>query len=175
MTTEIKYDQPPSFTTVDLIPISSDPDEDWQHLVLEMFRPELPASPPKKSRLYLAPSTFGEEYDPEFGPEPTSAKDLPDITELMSHFMHNVLEIWAGRRSASQVQAMCHHLIFADLQRRAGEQKVLGRIRKIKVTQPLDGICESAITVRYGDRLRVVALRFEGLDKRWLCTALTLL
>ena len=93
----------------------------------------------------------------------------------MSQFMHNVLEIWAGRRSASQVQAMCHHLIFADIQRTAGQQKVLGRIRKIKLTQPLDGICESAITVRYGDRLRVVAIRFEGLDKRWLCTALTLL
>jgi hypothetical protein len=175
MTTEIEFKQQPSFTTVDLIPISSDPDEDWQHLVLEMFRPELADLPLKKSRLYLAPSTFGEEYDPEFAPEPTSAEDLPDITELMSQFMHNVLEIWAGRRSASQVQAMCHHLIFADIQRTAGQQKVLGRIRKIKLTQPLDGICESAITVRYGDRLRVVAIRFEGLDKRWLCTALTLL
>jgi hypothetical protein len=140
-----------------------------------MFRPELTDLPLKKSRLYLAPSTFGEEFDPEFAPEPTSAEDLPDITELMSQFMHNVLEIWAGRRSASQVQAMCHHLIFADIQRTAGQQKVLGRIRKIKLTQPLDGICESAITVRYGDRLRVVAIRFEGLDKRWLCTALTLL
>jgi len=175
MTTEIEYKQQPSFTTVDLIPISSDPDEDWQHLVLEMFRPELTDLPLKKSRLYLAPSTFGEDFDPEFAPEPTSAEDLPDITELMSQFMHNVLEIWAGRRSASQVQAMCHHLIFADIQRTAGQQKVLGRIRKIKLTQPLDGICESAITVRYGDRLRVVAIRFEGLDNRWLCTALTLL
>ena len=175
MTTETEFKQQPSFTTVDLIPISSDPDEDWQHLVLEMFRPELADLPLKKSRLYLAPSTFGEEYDPEFAPEPTSAEDLPDITELMSQFMHNVLEIWAGRRSASQVQAMCHHLIFADIQRTAGQQKVMGRIRKIKLTQPLDGICESAITVRYGDRLRVVAIRFEGLDKRWLCTALTLL
>lgn len=175
MTTEIEYKQQPSFTTVDLIPISSDPDEDWQHLVLEMFRPELTDLPLKKSRLYLAPSTFGEEFDPEFAPEPTSAEDLPDITELMSQFMHNVLEIWAGRRSASQVQAMCHHFIFAEIQRTAGQQKVLGRIRKIKLTQPLDGICESAITVRYGDRLRVVAIRFEGLDKRWLCTALTLL
>jgi len=175
MTTEIEFKQQPSFTTVDLIPISSDPDEDWQHLVLEMFRPELADLPLKKSRLYLAPSTFGEDFDPEFAPEPTSAEDLPDITELMSQFMHNVLEIWAGRRSASQVQAMCHHLIFADIQRTAGQQKVLGRIRKIKLTQPLDGICESAITVRYGDRLRVVAIRFEGLGKRWLCTALTLL
>jgi hypothetical protein len=70
---------------------------------------------------------------------------------------------------------MCHHLIFAELQRQAGQQKLVGRVRKIQVTQPLDGISESTVTIRYGDRLRVVAIRFEGLDNRWLCTALTLI
>jgi hypothetical protein len=70
---------------------------------------------------------------------------------------------------------MCHHLIFADLQRKAGQQKLIGRVRKIKVTEPLDGISETTVTIRYGDRLRVVAIRFEGVDGRWLCTALTLL
>jgi hypothetical protein len=29
--------------------------------------------------------------------------------------------------------------------------------------------------VRYGGRLRSLVIRFEGIDKRWLCTALTLL
>jgi hypothetical protein len=175
MTTELKYSQQPSFSTIDLVPISSDPDEDWQHLVLEMFRPESPAQPIQKPRLYLLPSTFGEEYDADFAPMPTSATELPEINETTFHFIHNVVEIWAGRRSASQVQAMCHHLIFADLQRKAGQQKLVGRIRKIKVTEPLDGISESTVTIRYGDRLRVVAIRFEGLDGRWLCTALTLI
>ena len=175
MTTELHYDQQPSFASIDLAPISSDPNEDWQHLVLEMFRPVLPAPPIQKPRLYLVASTFGEEFDAEFAPEPTSAADLPDINEVVLKFIHNVVEIWAGRRSASQVQAMCHHLIFAELQRKAGQQKLVGRIRKIKVTQPLDGISESTVTVRYEDRLRVVAIRFEGLDGRWLCTALTLI
>ena len=175
MTTELEYNQQPSFSTIDLSPISSDPDEDWQHLVLEMFRPEVPQPTLKKAPLYLVASTFGEEFDPEFAPEPTSAEDLPDIHELIFQFIHNVVEIWAGRRSASQVQSMCHHLIFSELQRSAGQQKLVGRIRKIKVTQPLDGISESTVTIRYGERLRVVAIRFEGRDQRWLCTALTLL
>lgn len=175
MTTELHYDQQPSFAAIDLAPISSDPNEDWQHLVLEMFRPELPTLPVQKPRLYLVASTFGEEYDAEFAPEPTSAADLPDINELTFQFIHNVVEIWAGRRSASQVQTMCHHLIFAELQRKSGQHKLVGRIRKIKVTQPLDGISESTVTIRYEDRLRVVAIRFEGLDGRWLCTALTLI
>ena len=175
MTTELEYSQQPSFSIIDLAPISSDPDEDWQHLVLEMFRPETPVLTPQKPRLYLVASTFGEEYDADFAPKPTSATDLPDIKEFTSQFIHNVLEIWAGRRSASQVQAMCHHLIFTDLQKNAGQQKLVGKIRKINVTEPLDGISESTVTVRYGDRLRVVAIRFEGLDQRWLCTALNLI
>ena len=175
MTTELEYSQQPTFSTIDLMPIPSDPHEDWQHLVLEMFRPEVPALVLKKPRLYLVASTFGEEYEEDFAPKPTSATDLPDIHELTFQFIHNVIEIWAGRRSASQVQALCHHLIFADLQRKSGEQKMIGKIRKIKVTQPLDGISESTVTIRYGDRLRVVAIRFEGLDGRWLCTALTLI
>jgi len=175
MTTELKYSQQPAFTTIDLAPISSDPHEDWQHLVLEMFRPKPLELIKQKPRLYLVASTFGEHYDAEFAPEPTSAADLPDIKELTYQFIHNVVEIWAGRRTASQVQAMCHHLIFTDLQRKAGQQKIVGRIRKINVTQPLDGISESTVTVRYGDRLRVVVIRFEGLDGRWLCTALSLI
>ena len=175
MTTELEYSQQPTFSTIDLMPIPSDPHEDWQHLVLEMFRPEAPAPVLKKPRLYLVASTFGEEYEEDFAPKPTSATDLPDIHELTFQFIHNVIEIWAGRRSASQVQALCHHLIFADLQRKSGQQKLVGKIRKIKVTQPLDGISESTVTIRYGDRLRVVAIRFEGLDQRWLCTALNLI
>ena len=49
MTTELEYSQQPSFSTIDLAPISSDPDEDWQHLVLEMFRPEISCTDSKKT------------------------------------------------------------------------------------------------------------------------------
>jgi hypothetical protein len=175
MTTQPEYHQQPTFTLIDLHPISSDPDEDYQHPVLEMFRPAFTEPLPRKPKLYLVPSTFGEEYDAEFAPEPTSSADLPDITELVTKFIHNVVEIWAGRRPASQVQAMCHYRVFADLQRRSGKQKEIGRIRKTRITEPLDGICESTVTIRYGERLRVAAIRFEGQDQRWLCTSLTLI
>ena len=77
MTTQFDYSQKPSFSIIDLTPISSDSDEDWQHLVLEMFRPKLAEPSPKKSPLYLVASTFGEEYDAEFAPKPKSAKQLP--------------------------------------------------------------------------------------------------
>ena len=175
MTTHLEYEQLPTFTHINVEPISSDPDEDYLHPVLEMFRPAASIVAPRKPKLYLVPSTFGEEYDAEFAPEPTSAADLPDITELTNRFIHNVVEIWAGRRSVNQVQSMCHYRVFNELQRKAGWQKEIGRIRKSRITEPLDGICEATVTIRYGERLRVAAIRFEGQDQRWLCTSLTLL
>ena len=175
MTTQPKFEQSPTFTQIDLYPISSDPDEDYLHPVLEMFRPAEFLIPPQKAKLYLVPSTFGEEYDAEFAPEPTSAADLPDIRKVIAVFIHNIVEIWAGRRPAIQVQSLCHYKVFTELQRKAGRQKEIGRIRKSRITQPLDGICEATVTIRYGDRLRVAAIRFEGQDQRWLCTSLTLI
>jgi len=53
--------------------------------------------------------------------------------------------------------------------------KEVGKLRTIHQSEPLDGICESVITVRYAERLRAIAVRFEGVDNRWLCTALDLL
>lgn len=175
MTTQREYDQMPTFTTTQLIPISSDPDEDWLHPVLEIFRPAKKVEELKKPRLYLVPSTFGEEFDADFAPQPTSAADLPDINPLLLQFIQNVVEIWAGRRSPQQVQQLCHHTTFAELLRRSNSLKVIGRVRKVRVTQPVDGVCEATVTLRFEDRLRVVAIRFEGLDGRWLCTCLTLI
>lgn len=167
--------QMPTCTLLNLTSISSTGDEDWLHPVLEMFRPIQPAKPIKKPRLYLIASTFGEEFDAQFAPEPTSAQDLPDIKKIIPRFIHTVIEIWAGRRPASQVQTLCHHTIFSQLQRKSGNLKIVGRVRKIHCTTPLDGIVEATVTIRFGERLRVVAIRFEGLDHRWLCTALDLI
>jgi hypothetical protein len=169
------YIQMPTCTLLDLTPISSDPNEDWLHPVLEMFRPAKPLELPKKPRLYLIASTFGEEFDAEFAPEPTSASDLPDINAIIPRFIHSIVEIWAGRRAASQVQNLCHYLIFSQLQRKAGKLTEIGRVRKIRVTAPIDGVIEATVTLRFGERLRVVAIRFEGLDQRWVCTALDLI
>ena len=124
----------PVFTTIDLTPISSDPDEDWLHPVLEMFRPLTIVEPVKEPRLYLIASNFGEEFDSEFSPEPTSAKELPDIEILVHNFIHVVVEVWAGRRSASQIQSNCHYSVFAQLQGKSGKFETVGRVRKIHIS-----------------------------------------
>ena len=94
---------------------------------------------------------------------------------LLFQFIHNAVEIWAGRRSPQQLQAMCHYKVYSELQKSAASLKEIGRVRKTRITQPLDGVCEATVTIRFGERLRVVAIRFEGLDGRWLCTCLTLI
>jgi hypothetical protein len=148
---------------------------DWQHPLLEIFRPQPLSQPLAPSKLYLVPSRFDDEFDPDFAPEPTSARDLPELTVWTERFVHLIVEIWAGRRSPRQVESLCHHRIFSDLARQSGSQKEIGHVRKIHIQEPLDGICEATITIRFEDRLRVMLVRFEGIDKRWLCTALALL
>lgn len=175
MTTNKNVNELPRFTSINLDPISSDDNEDWLHPILEIFRPFVVPTQPKKPKLYLVPSSFNDEFDPDFAPEPTSASDLPDLGEWNVNFARNVLEIYAGRRQPSQLERLCHHHIYSELLKKSGTLKEVGRIRKFHISEPLDGICETTITVRFGQRLRCLVLRFEGVDKRWLCTALTLL
>jgi hypothetical protein len=68
-----------------------------------------------------------------------------------------------------------HRNIFTKLVADTGSVKEIGRIRKLHVNQPLDGIAESVLTVRYGDRLRSLVMRFEGIDQKWSCTELFLI
>ena len=161
-------------TALALIPSTEDPSL-WTHPVLDLFplpRIEVPA---QKAKLYITPSTFGESYDEDDQPQPTSAADLPELHAWTMRFAVAALEIWAGRRQPAQLHSWCHRVIYKDLVKAFGSVKGVGRIRAIHQSEPLDGLCESTITVRYGDRLRAMVIRFEGQDGRWLCTALNLI
>ena len=150
-------------------------DMNWQHPLLEIFKPKVVAPNISAPKLYLVPSTFGDEFESEFAPQPTSALDLPDLKQWTQRFACNVIEIWAGKRSPQQLARQCHYTIFTELVRKSGSHKEMGHIRKIHIQEPLDGICEATVTVRFEQRLRSMLIRFEGIDQRWLCTALTLL
>lgn len=160
--------------TISFIDPTTNEPELWNHPMLDLFgKPESYVQQPPL--LYSIPTNFGEEYDPDFAPQPTSAKDLPDLHAWTIRFAVSVLEIWATKRQPAQLARWCHHVIYSELIKNVGSQKNVGRIRKIYECQPLDGICETTITVRFDDRVRSMVLRFEGVDHRWLCTSLTLL
>lgn len=125
--------------------------------------------------LYKLSSLYKEEYVPGFEPEPTSASELPQISLFTESFAKSVLEIWAGKRPASQLSRYCHSTVYQDLLTSVGYQKEVGKLRKIYIHEPLDGLCESTVTVRFQNRLRSMALRFEGVDHKWVCTSLDLI
>lgn len=179
MTTEQINYRAPIRTELRLVSSTEDPAM-WSHPVLDLFEKEknvreVQESVVHQTKLYLVPTTYGEEYDEGDEPVPTSALDLPDIHVWTMKFAVSVVEIWAGRRQPAQLISHCHRFIYMQLLKGVGSQKEIGRIRTIHQNEPLDGICESTVTVRYGERLRAIVIRFEGVNQKWLCTELKLI
>ncbi len=156
--------------------ISSTEDQSlWSHPVLDLFAPPNREKFEQKAKLFLVPSTFGEDLEADEIPIPTSASELPDIHTWTMKFIVSVIEIWSGRRQPAQLIRWCHRVIYMELLKNSGSQSEIGKIKTIHQSEPLDGICESTVLIRYGDRLRAVVIRFEGVDGRWLCTALEMI
>jgi hypothetical protein len=178
---DMKIKERTQIRTLDLVSSNEDPSM-WSHPQLDLYSlSELAANrkneklPEQRAKLYLIPSTFGEEFEPGFEPVPTSASELPELHTWTMKFAISVVEIWAGRRQPAQLISKCHRHVYMHLLKQVGSQKEIGRIRSIHQCEPLDGICESTVTVRFGERLRVMVIRFEGVDQRWLCTELQLI
>jgi hypothetical protein len=178
---DIKLKEKHQIHTLELVSSSEDPAL-WSHPQLDLYSlSELAAKrqveklPEQRAKLYLVPTSFGEEYEPGFEPVPTSATELPELHTWTMKFAVSVIEIWAGRRQPAQLISKFHRHTYMELLKQVGSQKEIGRIRSIRQCEPLDGICESTVTVRFGDRLRAMVIRFEGVDQRWLCTELRLI
>ena len=178
---DMKFKERAQIHTLELVSSNEDPAM-WKHPQLDLYSlSELAATrkveqlPEQRAKLYLIPSTFGEEFEQGSEPVPTSATELPDLHAWTMKFAVSVVEIWAGRRQPAQLISKCHRQIYMKLLKEVGSQKEIGRIRSIHQCEPLDGICESTITVRFGERLRAMVIRFEGVDQRWLCTELRLI
>ena len=132
-----------------------------------------------KTKLYLVPTIdteFGDEWShPKFSPLPSNLTELPDINEWSESFVITIIEIWSGRRGVMQLANNCHRSVIQKLIKEGKELDNSCRIRKIYLNQPIEGVIEAAITLRIKERVRSLILRFEGVDKRWVCTELNLL
>lgn len=99
-----------------------------------------------------------------------------------------VVEVVAGDRPIAQVARWTSVEVYADLARRAQlvaraglHQPGLGRgwrpavrpfVRSARTSFVSPGVAEVAIHLRYGERSRALAARFEHRQTRWVCTAL---
>jgi hypothetical protein len=74
-----------------------------------------------------------------------------------------------------QLARYCHRQVHSQLVNKSSAISASPKIRKVYITQPIDGVCETTVTLRIEERVRSLILRFEGVDKRWLCTEMVLL
>jgi Family of unknown function (DUF6459) len=150
------------------------------HPMLELSQNEILPLPALSRKLYLVPTAdpaiADSSIDPIFGPQPSALTELPDVVAWSKSFVIGLIEIWAGKRPAMQIARSCHRNVHNKLQSYGKSLAAdLPKIRKIYIAQPIEGVIESTVTLRIKDRVRSLILRFEGVDKRWICTELFLL
>ena len=100
-----------------------------------------------------------------------------------------VAEVATGDRPAAQVVRWSTPRVYDDLARRAllitraagqpapgagRHRHILARpqVRGVRISFVAGHVVEASFHVRYGDRSRAIAARFEVLDQRWQCSAL---
>lgn len=154
---------------------STTPRELWSHPTLDLFPQPGEIYQPQRALLFTTPSLFGENFDEDDRPQPTSTAKLPDIRLWTMSLAVSALEVFAGRRNPAQLAVRLHRVVYSELLIAAGLTKEIGKVVKIHQDFPLDGIVESSLTVKYKERMRAMVMRAEGIDGKWLCTALELL
>lgn len=122
-----------------------------------------------------------------FAPQPTPTQALPDPEPLLRNLTLGVLEVLAGVREVDQLarwlteDAFRALVLRANLATRARSARGVRATRpvhailSVRASSPADGIVEGTVIVAGPARTRAVAMRLEGLDKRWRATSLALL
>lgn len=124
--------------------------------------------------------------------DPPEAEVLPldprrrGLNAWTCRFAQAVVEIVGGDRPASQLVRWTDRDVYLDLRRRAvlvaragahtpGVGRVQSprpRIESVHSSHITDDVIETCIRVRYGERCRAIAARFERRQDRLICTAL---
>ena len=125
-----------------------------------------------------------EDY---FGQQPATTRSLPDPQPLLENLTRCVIEILAGARDLEQIARWVDDGVYKTLLKRvvlsAQARQATGRaptrpvfaIGSLTVCEPRDGVVEAVVVVRGRARVRAVAIRLEGLDRRWRATAIHVL
>lgn len=122
-----------------------------------------------------------------FGYEATPTSSLPPPRPVIESLTRNVVEILAGARDLDQIARWVSDDVYRTLLKRTilsararqarGERP--GRpaisLGSILLTEPADGVVEAVAVVHGRGRSRAVAIRLEGIDRRWRATAIGVL
>ncbi|GAB3080759.1 hypothetical protein GCM10027053_51410 [Intrasporangium mesophilum] len=130
----------------------------------------------------LALDFFGARDDDDFGRRPTRRQLLPDPTPLVAKLSQAIIEVVSGQRPAPQLIRHASPTVYSVIARQAlvaARRRTPGPrrpavVRRIRLCEPADGVVEACAVVVSHGRVRALALRLDGLDGRWLITALTI-
>lgn len=111
---------------------------------------------------------------------PTSAQDLPDPRRWSARLAQAIVETLHGHRPIQQLLRWTDDAVYALLADRLESRPRAGwrtrpTIRSIRLCTPADGVAEASVVVQAGPRCRALAMRLEGLDGHWRCTALEII
>lgn len=135
----------------------------------------------------IAPANPDPAEDAFFATQTSSRAQLPDPAPLLENLTRCVIEVLAGARELDQIARWVTDDVYRHLLKRvilaARARQVTGRaaarptfiIGSTTLTEPRDGIVEGVVIVRGKARTRAVAIRLEGLDRRWRATAINVL
>lgn len=127
--------------------------------------------------------------DPDefFGLQPTGTADLPDPRPLLENLTRCVIEILAGARELEQISRWVSDDVYRHLLKRVVLSSRARAARNVRASRPTltigsvltcsprDGVVEATVVVRGRGRVRALAFRLEGLDRRWRATAIHVL
>jgi hypothetical protein len=150
---------------------------------------------PRTAEPHNAPSTDKPDqpsdgrFDPDgfFGRQSTPSQMLPPPEPLLENLTRCVMEVLRGARDIDQLGRWISEDVYKHLLKR---QLISARARQIKgipatrpvlvigritTSSPRDGVVEAVVMVYEKPRARAVAIRLEGVDRRWRATSIGVL
>jgi len=135
----------------------------------------LPATPEPAQPLRLVTGATGTT-------EEGKATGLPDPRLWSARLAQALVEVLAGDRPLQQLVRWTSDDVYRKVERRLrilargdGAERlgnVRAAIRSVHLCEPRCGVAEASMLVQEGARSRAIAIRLEGVDGRWQCTAL---
>jgi hypothetical protein len=127
------------------------------------------------------PEEAEAEDDAMFAAQRTPRHELPSPKVFGGRLVQALAEATAGERPLAQLSPYLSRAVYHRLERHFAStvrgtggsgQDNRANVRSVHVCEPSDGVAELAAAVRRGGRMAAIALRLEGVDGRWQCTAL---
>jgi hypothetical protein len=113
-----------------------------------------------------------------FGPQRTFSRDLPEPKAWVTHMAQALVEVMSGARPAPQVIRWTTPEVYSVVARRnavSGRRSIVARralVRRVRICEPVDGVVEACAVVVDNGRVRALAMRLTGLDRRWVVSEL---